>query len=701
MTSIGLSALESKIARILHVRISESFSFATNFKITDISRGGGWPKYEYAAVQKHRYQSRMSASSFQNSMAGNVFYIDSRVETVVDPQSGVVQNQLLDELQRCDHLVQLDLRYANLVAGASKMPMNMIWSARNQDESVSDTDLAALKDLAWNEFVKKRYLPSVSGSTTVGETAASMLEIVQNMHLQRRRFQIMGLHEQVEASEIHLILHLRQASILDKVGIPRSDRNRNVANRFRRHDRLFEPFALAVGAFVCSSAPYTLGAATTRYERDLQFEYRKNATALFVHELMQIGRISGGLEEDYVARVSRLIVIRPDDGGKSIGLRPSAKSDDDDSQNAAILNSVAVAQNNADKAWTEVVRIKERVDAREKVLEARLDERTQELRVFLLQTLREGGEGVKTNVRDVYQEVHGETMRQIRPRLDAQEETIRTIQAQVQRIQEQQTRQGSQGASDQTTISGHAGRLQALEAANTALQRRLNKIEDGANEQNQDFHRRVRDLQQSISDTIQRRLDAVDFDSVQQRLSDCETALTTHTQQVNREIAAAERLGRQNGERMDAFNDRLDEIHDEINEFREQFESAEQATQFTCNDNLDIMKKRFAEVQQELDALNGRAPVRKRKQPEEEDEDLSGLVESTVHRILQDSLVADITERVRRAVAADILRAPAVEGGGDLLARVQALERLMGTDETTIPAEYAEGDVADDALYRQ
>ena len=130
-------------------------------------------------------------------------------------------------------------------------------------------------------------------------------------------------------------------------------------------------------------------------------------------------------------------------------------------------------------------------------------------------------------------------------------------------------------------------------------------------------------------------------------------------------------------------------------------ETAEQAAEFLQIDNWDIINERFAEVQHELDALNGRAPVRKRKQPEEEDEDLSGLVESTVHRILQDSLVADITERVRRAVAADILRAPAVEGGGDLLARVQALERLMGTDETTIPAEYAEGDVADDALYRQ
>jgi hypothetical protein len=100
-----------------------------------------------------------------------------------------------------------------------------------------------------------------------------MLEIVRDLNLQRRRFQIMGLHEQVEASEIHLVLHLCQA------GLIRTDKYRITANRFRRHDKLFEAFGLAVGAFVCASAPFTLGAATTRYERDLQYEYKKHTTA--------------------------------------------------------------------------------------------------------------------------------------------------------------------------------------------------------------------------------------------------------------------------------------------------------------------------------------------------------------------------------------------------------------------------------------
>ena len=304
---------------------------------------------------------------------GNQFYVNRALETVLDPLGPpVVQNQLLDELRKCDHLVQLDWRYAQMVAGASKMPMNMVWVARNQDEPVSDTDLAALKDLAWNEIVKKRYLASIPGTSTVSDTAASMLEIVREMNLQRRRFQIMGLHEQVEASEIHLVLHLCQAGLL------RTDRYRVAANRFRRHDKLFEAFGLAVGAFVCASAPFTLGAATTRYERDLQYEYKKNATALFVYVLQQNmgGMNAVELEEDYVARIARLIVVWPDEGTggdrRRIGFKPPSKGgkkgdDDDDDDDGggggrgfgnAVLSSVAVAQDVADKAKSNVERLR-------------------------------------------------------------------------------------------------------------------------------------------------------------------------------------------------------------------------------------------------------------------------------------------------------------------------------------------------------
>ena len=261
-----------------------------------------------------------------------MFYSDQAVETLIDthlPTPPASQNLLLDSLRLCNDLVQRDMRYAHLVAGASKMPMDMIWAARNQDELVNDTDLAKLKSLTWNEFIQKRYLPAITGGQSPANAASSMLEIVREMNLQRRRFQIMGLHEQVEASEIQLVLHLCQARILHPTANAHGE-YRSLANRFRRHDRFYEAFALAVGAFVCSSAPFTLGAATTRYERDLQYEYKKHTTALFVYVLQQHpGALveAAAYDEDYVLRISRLIVVWPSSrslGGDGAATYPSA-----------------------------------------------------------------------------------------------------------------------------------------------------------------------------------------------------------------------------------------------------------------------------------------------------------------------------------------------------------------------------------------
>jgi hypothetical protein len=144
-----------------------------------------------------------------------------------------------------------------------------------------------------------------------------------------------------------------------------------MANRFRRHDKLFEAFGLAVGAYVCASAPFTLGSGMARYERDLQFEYRKNATALFVWVLQQ--NMTGldataVLDEDYVARISRLIVVWPDDDDsrkrkKRIGFEAPKK--DDEGGGARInmlLDAVAGAQGDADHAKAEISRIQARIE---------------------------------------------------------------------------------------------------------------------------------------------------------------------------------------------------------------------------------------------------------------------------------------------------------------------------------------------------
>ena len=155
----------------------------------------------------------------------------------------------------------------------------------------------------------------------------------------------MGLHEQVEASEIQLVLHLCQANII------RSDRYRIMANRYRRDDRFYEAFALAVGAFVCAQAPFTLGAATTRYERDLQYEYKKHTTALFVYVLQKNPAPSDpALDEDYVERIAKLIVLWPGGGGgPAVSQRGDDDKGDDDDKNLYLSNAIAVAQNQADR----------------------------------------------------------------------------------------------------------------------------------------------------------------------------------------------------------------------------------------------------------------------------------------------------------------------------------------------------------------
>jgi len=338
-------------------------------------------------------------------MNGGSFYV-AEDEMVVDPFVAPVPT-LTAELLKCEELVQRDFRYAQLVAGASKMPMSMIWVARNQDQPVTDADLAALKDIAWTELVKKRYLPGLAGTTTVRAAAASMLEIVREMNLQRRRFLIMGLHEQVEASEIQLILHLCQAEII------RTDNYRATANRYRRHDKLFEAFALAVGAFVCASAPFTLGSGTGRYERDLQFEYKKTVTALFVWALRRVNDIRG-MDEDYVARISRLIVVRPEDEGdsKRVGFLGGDGGDSNSGRNyQVLLDAVAEAQNKAESALSKVVKLREEgkawmeqmtaVDAGMRDREARMSEQVKMHTEVLTANASEKAMRLESTVKDL------------------------------------------------------------------------------------------------------------------------------------------------------------------------------------------------------------------------------------------------------------------------------------------------------------
>ena len=288
-------------------------------------------------------------SSYTLPQNGGSFYTSTEREVLIDPfvSPPQMQSQLTGELTRYEDLVRRDFRYAHLVAGASKMPMNMIWVSRNQGGDVNDQDLAALRDVAWTEFVKKRFLPSVAEGSSVAEAAASMLEIVRSMNLQRRRFQIMGLHEQVEASELQLVIHLCQAGLLH------TGDYRVTANRFRRHDKFFEAFALAVGAFVCSSAPFTMGVATTQLNRSLQFEYKKQTTALFVYVLQEnrslVNQTGFGFDEDYVARIARFIIVSQDDSTTAGQLPPPKDEGGSSKTETFIRGALESVQRQADR----------------------------------------------------------------------------------------------------------------------------------------------------------------------------------------------------------------------------------------------------------------------------------------------------------------------------------------------------------------
>jgi len=355
-------------------------------------------------------------------MASGSFYSNSQTEVVVDPfvpPSTQSQTRLQSELKRCEQLVQRDYRYAQLVAGAAKMAMPSIWAARNQDELVNDRDLATFKDISWTEFVKKRFLPTVPAGESVATAATSMLEIVREMNLQRRKFQIMGLHEQVEACEIQLVMHLCQA------GLIRAQANdfKRTALRMRRSQKLHEAFAIAVGACVCASAPMTMGSGVTRYERDLQMEYKKHTIGLLVFVLQKNpGAIDEeeGLDEDYVARIARLIVLwqgngsgrqqvgegRGDEGGS--GTVSSDYKESVKQHLIGLTSALGIAQRDAEKAKNDVIEMRANMGKDVEKLTAEMNRRLSEFNSNLKGAIIETQAKFQTTMAD--QRAHTATM---------------------------------------------------------------------------------------------------------------------------------------------------------------------------------------------------------------------------------------------------------------------------------------------------
>lgn len=265
-------------------------------------------------------QSVDSLSSEQRNAGtfGPAFTSDASPHVIIDteekhPTKGI-QTVLKKRIRQNEDLRQRDLRYAILVAGAAKMPMHMVWVPANRETAPTEKDHAVFKNTSWTNFIRAYFTGAIEDNDDtenikVKDVTENMLNVLEELNLEWVRFQPMGLHEQVQASELNLVVQLCQAQI-----IPGVTKDFNVIIRkLRRMDLFYEVFALAVGGYVCAHAPYMLGAATTRYERDLQFQYKKENTNMLILLLKQNMHVLFQNDElgiDYCADVADLITVR-------------------------------------------------------------------------------------------------------------------------------------------------------------------------------------------------------------------------------------------------------------------------------------------------------------------------------------------------------------------------------------------------------
>ena len=663
---------------------------------------------------------------------GGKFYFNPGLETVVDPfQPPMLQNQMLEELRKCDQLVQLDYRYAKIVQGASKMPWTMVWAARNQDDPVSDTDLAELRNVSWNEIIRKRYLPSLPGTMTVGETTASMLDIVREMNLQRRRFQIMGLHEQVEACEIHLVLQLCQSGILQ------SDRYRVMANRFRRHDKLFEAFGLAVGAFVCASAPFTLGSGMARYERDLQYEYRKNVTVLFVWVLQQnlLGlNVAAVLDEDYVARISRLIVVWPDEdegkGRKSrrIGLASSGdrcKGGDGscccEEVRNMMLDSIATAQGDADKARIETVRLRERTEAAAVRIEEEVTREKVEIRRLLDEKAVEFTSSAIRDVRELIDEktrVANEEMRDWMAR--TQEIMNRRIHDEIR------TMNNKLDEHIETVATMKADSDVAVRTMKTDLEQKMDQMSENLAQLKIDITRNAVYAVRTMKTDLEQKMDRMSEDLTQLKTDITRKKIRVVNEEMRVWMAQAQELMNQwIHDEIRTMNNKLDEHIANIPELRTDFigraeferriipfkiflddlethfprsEEQDGSVIESWFDNLHVdgpvtlaafenLKDSVRELGEHVHDIQPHASIEAIAQEVINTPSIAGLIDTTVQRVMAMQNVRQQVARPAQPPAAGVLPGAVDQGMiDDLVRRIGELEKLALISDTTAAA---------------
>ena len=242
---------------------------------------------------------------------GGRFYEQVAEGLIVDPGSNPVpQATLADEVRGFESLHDLDMRYAVLTAGAATMKvMDGVVVPRNEETSgLRRDDIDRCHETAWGEVILRRFLPTQTGD--VQGIGRRMVDIMQALNLQLQGFVLLGISPRVEAAETQTVQSLMTMGFLDY----RWD-IRETALRLRRCDALYAPFAMVVGGQVCCNNALAVGAAETRYNRDLQYSYRDKALQEFKMSLHRLNSIlwttlSAVDGTDFVLRLSRLRIVQ-------------------------------------------------------------------------------------------------------------------------------------------------------------------------------------------------------------------------------------------------------------------------------------------------------------------------------------------------------------------------------------------------------
>ena len=267
-------------------------------------------------------------------MGGSFLYSQVADEDtlVVDPDvppQATTQGQLRHEVERFQAYFDMDLYFCRAVEGVSQE--SNLWVARNSDASgLSDVDLQRFKNIAWNECVVKRFLPTQEGSVT--DVGRSMLQIVRNLNLQWRGFEVMGLHPKVEAAEKQIVMLCMEKRLLaHDLDVGR------VARCLRRCPNFRDFFSNAVGCHIVAKTGHTPGLSKTQYNTDLDYVYKNQGLYFFESALKRncglvVDCIAEGspLGVDYITRLCGLKLVSrgdvllqnpPDKPGTPIVLR--------------------------------------------------------------------------------------------------------------------------------------------------------------------------------------------------------------------------------------------------------------------------------------------------------------------------------------------------------------------------------------------